>query len=207
MKHIRNTGRNLKRWGTRHGFRAGTSDADKARILAARIVHIVFWPRTRTPEDFRDEYGRGWSGGTVETRTAEAQPYTIGLLLSLYDDALRELANGHSNPGSTDPDEAAGVRAYDSLALLTDAPMKNTSPDGRLTMLRVFRALVTCVPTAVVSSTSEGLFEDACDRYELPLTIMLPIRTEEPWQLRAMFGGVASKAEFDAASFNTQFLC
>jgi len=207
MKHVRNTGRCLHRWGTRNGFRAGTSDAVKARCLAARIVHLTFFPRTRTPVDFRDDYGRAWSGGSYDTRTLEAQPYTLAMLLGLFDDALRELAFGM---GSLDPGDAAAfaaTRAFDSIGLLSDGAMKATSPNGRETMVRVYRALATLCEDYTVSGTNEALYTQACDRYTLPIAVMMPVKTSAPWQLCAMSNRVASEAEFNAAPFNTQFLC
>lgn len=47
LSHCRNTGRNLQRWGMRYGLRAGTSDDDKTRILAARMIHMTKPPATR----------------------------------------------------------------------------------------------------------------------------------------------------------------
>lgn len=58
MKHVRRTGRGLKRWGTRKGLRTGTSDGDQARIMAARWLHLYSTPHTQRPQvDFNNEFG------------------------------------------------------------------------------------------------------------------------------------------------------
>lgn len=73
MAHIRNCGRNLNRWSVQagYGFRAGTTELEQTRILAARALHNFITPPFR---------GRiETSGGFILAETGR-QPWTMAEL-------------------------------------------------------------------------------------------------------------------------------
>lgn len=206
MKHVRNTGRNLKRWGTRHGLRVGTSATEQARIIAARWIHIHTRPHTQ-PEalSFDNEMGIPWTYEATPTmwaRTRSYPPYTLALVISTLETcfkAHRDTLPDQSmwRPATVDPMDEV-IRAMGQRGTFF-SPLD----------------FVQCLYRAAATLTGYTPAADELDAWIfvnglLPneRSPMLPVCADHPWLIAAMpYDNTMDAASWAALSFNARFLC
>lgn len=207
MKQVRNTGRGLKRWGTRLGFRSGTNATEKTRIIAARWIHIHTTPHTQLEAlEFTNEMGVDWSeeiDPTILPHTRAFNPYTLTQIRDLSEAAFKEI-------GDTTPDQS----------LMRQAVLEKFDEPARIMGMRGFIVgelfvFVACLYRAVCTLTNYtpdagklAYYQGVTGSGILDSDFMEPVCATEPWQIHAMppTGG-GSFASWSALSFNSQFLC
>ena len=206
MKSVRNCGRCLKRWGTVHGLRAGTSDGEQARILAARWIHIHTVPHTQ-PDGlhFTDDTGIPWSEEATATMIGHQRsfaPFGLAGVRGMCEIAFREIV-------STTPDQS----------LMRQAVLEKYDEPVRVMGMRGFFGgpmdFLPCLYRAI--STVLGVEPSGVelDDYELVAGIpsgvrgfMLPVCADAPWLIAAMPPhSVPDAAAWTALPFEQRFLC
>ena len=198
MKEIRNAGRCLKRWGPVHGFKTGTSDADKARVLAARFIHLFCAPRTAAGEDFRDEEGIAKPEGYTNPGAKIGQPFNLPFLLPLFKSALAG-ALAMQAPGFP-------LSALDPLLNLN----RYLVGPPNILALRVgpiFRAFCTVSPDLDPDADSRQTYLDLINALEWPLETYLPLIADKPWKIASMWGGsTVDESDWNASPWGVQYM-
>jgi hypothetical protein len=180
MKHVRRTGRGLKRWGTRKGIKPGTSSADQARIMAARWIHIYTTPHTQRPDvHFDNAFGETFEVESdpnipflSPSPTAIFNPYTLANLATQCENAFQKLADTTEGQSYYRPET---VSAMNGVMMLTGTG-QGSFASAISYCLSLYRAIVTIRDTFTPTGDAEDDYFFCVDTFIGSRDYLSPIK-------------------------------
>ena len=178
MKHVRRTGRGLKRWGTRKGIKPGTTAGDEARIMAARWIHHYTMPHTKRPDvNFNDDLGEPFDDGDALAMAPAPNrafnPYTLASIAALCETAFINLQNTGENESLWRP---VTVGPLNSVCRLVGQRDGVTWLSNVAFCLALYRAIVTLLTAYTPTQAAEDAFFWVADNLHGSRTYLDPIK-------------------------------